>query len=609
MEDDKKYSIFQNLGYCLHAVRCAYPRLQAYCVLIVLANCAVPVITTFLPKVIIDGIVENKGFVRLLTITGIMAFCLAVLMGVQKYLDRLIYWHKFKLNAYFLRKVTKKGLTTDYRNQENEHFRRLQNESFECCNGNFSYFSQIMDAMVAFFSNLAGFIAFFGILTALNPIFLAFLCATTLTGFILNRRLNKWVEVNAEEKAGYEQRMRYVISASDDIRAAKDIRLYGMAAWLNRVYDSNLNGVLKWYRRYTSRLFGVSAADSGMSLIREAAAYLFLLYMVLRKEITVAEFVLFFNVAAGFSTWLAGILGQIGRLDRLNISVNRIRSYLEYPENYLREGGKTVPGTDRPCDIIFENVSFRYGEEGEDVLKNISLTLKAGEHLAIVGLNGAGKTTLVKLMCGLTEPSSGKVLYSNTDIREFNRDEYYGMFGAVFQDYSILPVTIAEAVAETAAEELDENRVEDCLKKAGLWDKIAGLKDGIRSKYDKAFWDDGVNLSGGEIQKLLLARALYRNSPIIVLDEPTAALDPVSENRLYETYDDVMKDKSTVFISHRLASTRFCHRILLIENGRIAEEGTHAELLAKKGRYYELFETQARYYREHPEGKEDSNEL
>ena len=150
--------------------------------------------------------------------------------------------------------------------------------------------------------------------------------------------------------------------------------------------------------------------------------------------------------------------------------------------------------------------------------------------------------------------------------------------------------------------------MQTCLKQAGLWEKIASLPEGIGSKYDKSFWDDGINLSGGEIQKLLLARALYRQSPVIVLDEPTAALDPVSENRLYETYDAVMKGKTTVFISHRLASTRFCHRIVLIERGQIVEEGTHGELLAKKGRYFELFETQAKYYRENPEGEVTGDE-
>lgn len=608
MNKDKKYTVFQNLSYCIHEAGEAYPRLLLFCALIVLINCAVPTITTFLPRVVINEITGKATILRLLTVTAVMTGSLAILTGLQKYLDRLIYWHKFKVNAFFLRKVTKKGLTTDYRNQEDEHFRKLQHESFACCNGNFSYFIQILDATVQFLSNILGLAAFFGILAALNPILIVFLCVTSLVSFFLNNRLNKWVAVNTEERVGYEQRMQYVISATNDMQAAKDIRLYNMAVWLNGIYEKNLKGVIGWYKKYTSKLFRVSAADSGFSLLREGVTYAFLLYMVLKKNLSVADFVLYFGVAAGFSAWLNSLLSQLTHISGLNLSVNRIRSYLEYPEVYLRDGGAPLPDKESPSEICLENVSFRYKEDGEDILKNISITLKPGEHLAVVGLNGAGKTTMVKLMCGLTEPSSGRVLYNGRDIREYNRDEYYRLFGAVFQDYSLMPVTIEEIVAEDVAGKIDREKVKECLKTAGLWDKVASLKGGILSKYDKSFWDDGINLSGGEIQKLLLARALYRQSPVIILDEPTAALDPVSENRLYETYDEVMKGKSTFFISHRLASTRFCDRILLIENGRIAEEGTHEELLNKKGRYYELFETQAKYYRENPEGKEDADE-
>ena len=381
-----------------------------------------------------------------------------------------------------------------------------------------------------------------------------------------------------------------------------------MAAWLNGIYDRNLKGLLGWYRKYTAKLFGVSAADSALAFVREGVTYAYLLYLALNGKITAAEFVLYFHVVAGFSAWLGNLLGQASELQQLNQCMNRFRSYLEYPEKYLREGGKPVGDRTEPKRMELRDVRFRYDEKGENVINGLSLTLESGEHLAVVGLNGAGKTTLVKLLCGLTEPSEGTVLYDGTDIREFNQEEYYRLFGAVFQDYSLLPVTIEEIVAENEREQIDHSRVETCLKQAGLWEKISSLPDGVKSKYDKAFWDDGVNLSGGEIQKLLLARALYRNAQVIVLDEPTAALDPVSENRLYETYDEVMQGKTTVFISHRLASTRFCHRIVLIEHGQITEEGTHEELLAIKGRYYELFETQAKYYRENPEGEVSGDE-
>lgn len=598
---DKKYTILQNLLFCLRTTKQAYPDLLVYCCSIIAVNCLIPVLTAFLPKVVIEEITVKKEIGHILLVTTEFTLALAVLMGLQQYLDRLIYWNKFKMNDVFLRKVTRKGLTTDYKNQENEHFRKLQNESFMSCNGPFSYYAQTYDAVVAFCSNLLGFLAFMGILVSLNPFLILFLCATTLVSFFVNRRINKWVVKNNEEKVGYQQRMQYIVSASEDMQAAKDIRLYHMADWMNRIYQKNMKGLLGWYRKYTAKLFGASAVDSSLTFFREGVTYLVLLYMVWNNQITVAEYVLYFNVVAGFSVWLSSMLGQISNLERLSLAMNRFRAYLEFPESYKREDGLAVTKRKQPGRITLENVSFRYSEDGADVLKNMNLEIVPGEHLAVVGLNGAGKTTLVKLICGLIEPTEGRVLYDGVDIREYNRNQYYDIFAAVFQDYSILPVSIEEIVAEDTEESIDSSQVEDCLKQAGLWDKVSSLEKGPKSHYDKSFWDDGINFSGGEMQKLLLARALYKQAPVVILDEPTAALDPIAENRLYESYDEMMEHKTTIFISHRLASTGFCNRILLIEAGEVQEEGTHRELLAKQGRYYELFETQAKYYREHLE--------
>lgn len=601
---DKKYTILQNLLYCLRTTKQTYPILLVFCFSIIAINCLIPVLTAFLPKVLIEGITMGKDIGHILLVTTGFTLALAVLMGMQEYLDRLIYWNKFKMNDVFLRKVTRKGLTTDYKNQENEHFRKLQNESFMSCNGPFSYYAQTYDAVVAFCSNLLGFLAFMGILITMNPFLILFLCVTTLVSFLINRRIIKWVEKNNEEKVGYEQRMQYIVSASEDMQAAKDIRLYNMAGWMNRIYQENMKGLLGWYRKYTAKLFGAAAVDSSLTFFREGVTYLVLLYMVWNNQITVAEYVLYFNVVAGFSVWLSSMLGQISNLERLNLAMNRFRAYLEFPESYKREGGVPILKREQPGKITLENISFRYREDGADILKDLNLEIIPGEHLAVVGLNGAGKTTLVKIICGLIEPTQGRVLYDGVDIREYNRTRYYDIFAAVFQDYSILPVTIEEIVAEDTRESIDSARVENCLKQAGLWDKIYSLEKGSKSHFDKSFWDDGISFSGGEMQKLLLARALYKQAPVVILDEPTAALDPLAENRLYQSYDDMMKDKTTVFISHRLASTRFCNRILLIESGEVQEEGTHEELLAKQGKYYELFETQAKYYRENPDGGE-----
>lgn len=609
MNQDKKYSIIQNLSYCIHMTKEKYPILLIFCFLIIFVNAAIPVIIAFLPKIIIEKITMQIGMGEIIVITVGFTLALAILMGIQEYLNQLIYWNKFKMNDYFLHMVTVKGLTTDYRNQENEHFRKLQSESFASCNGNFSYYAQTYDAGVLFFSNLLGFTAFTGILISLNPLLIVFLSVTTLISFYLNRRIVKWVDRNNEEKVGYEQKMKYIINASNDMHAAKDIRLYHMTTWMDQLYKENMAGLLGWYRKYTAKLFGVSAVDSSLSLFREGITYLVLIYMVWGNRVSVAEFILYFNVVAGFSTWLSSMLGQINNFERLSLAMNRFRSYLEYPEKYKREEGIPVEKTQLPEKITLENASFRYTEDGEDILSNINLNLNVGEHLAVVGLNGAGKTTLVKLICGLIEPTNGRVLYDGVDIREYNRNQYYQLFGAVFQDYSILPVTIEEIVAESVSDVAEKERVEECLRQAGLWDKITSLEHGIRSKYDKAFWDDGINFSGGETQKLLLARALYKQSPVVILDEPTAALDPIAENQLYEKYNDMMENKTTVFISHRLASTRFCNRILLIDGGRILEEGTHEQLLAKKGIYCNLFETQAKYYVKEADSEEVTNEI
>ena len=213
-----------------------------------------------------------------------------------------------------------------------------------------------------------------------------------------------------------------------------------------------------------------------------------------------------------------------------------------------------------------------------------------------MGQNGAGKTTLVKLICGFYDPTEGAVLLNGTDIREFNRREYYALFSAVFQQFSVLDVTLAENVAQQ--ENIDMERVKACVDKAGLTGKVESLTQGYETHIGRLVYEDGVELSGGETQRLMLARALYKGAPMLILDEPTAALDPIAENEIYLKYNEMTKGCTSVYISHRLASTRFCDRIILIADGKISEEGTHDSLMEHGGLYTEMFEVQSKYYRE-----------
>ena len=245
-------------------------------------------------------------------------------------------------------------------------------------------------------------------------------------------------------------------------------------------------------------------------------------------------------------------------------------------------------------------MSFRYPGAEKDTLSHINLTVAPGEKLAIVGLNGAGKTTLMKLVCGLLDPTSGKVLLNGEDIRKFNRRDYYTLFSTVFQDFSIFDTTFADNVTQVP-NSTDLVGMENAVKRAGLWEKYQSLPQGPDTHIGTGIYEDGIQLSGGETQRLMLARALYKDAPIIVLDEPTAALDPIAENQLYLRYSELTQGRTSFYISHRLASTRFCDRILLLGDGKILEEGTHQSLLELGGKYAEMFEIQSQYYQEEEE--------
>ena len=274
-----------------------------------------------------------------------------------------------------------------------------------------------------------------------------------------------------------------------------------------------------------------------------------------------------------------------------------MREFLEWEEPFLFEEGKSLPKELSSCEIRLEDVSYRYPGAQKDTISHMNLTLHPGEKLAMVGLNGAGKTTLVKLICGFFDPTQGRVLLNGQDIRQYNRKEYYGLFAAVFQSFSVVDCTVAQNVAQEA-KEIDRERVARCLEQAGLLEKVGELPQGMNTYLGRELYEEGVELSGGQNQRLMLARALYKNADILLLDEPTAALDPIAENDIYMRYSRMTEGKTALFISHRLASTQFCDRILFLKDGLIAEEGTHRSLLEQGGEYAKLFEIQSRYYRE-----------
>ena len=339
-------------------------------------------------------------------------------------------------------------------------------------------------------------------------------------------------------------------------------------------------------------------ADLILTFARNGIAYAYLLHLVLSNGLSASEFLLYFSAVGGFASWVSGILGDLSTLYHQSLDISTVRECIEYPEPFDLNGGDPLtPDNKTDYEIQLVNVSFRYPGSERYALENINLTLHPGEKLAVVGLNGAGKTTLVKLLCGFYDPTEGQILLNGKDIKAYNRRDYYKMFSAVFQNFSLLAATVAANIAQTE-DNIDLQKVKSCAKQAGLLTKLESLPDGFQTYLNRNVYENAIMLSGGETQRLMLARALYKDAPFIVLDEPTAALDPIAEAELYQKYSEMTLGRSSVYISHRLASTRFCDRIIFIENNHIVEEGTHEQLLAHGGRYAALFEVQSKYYKD-----------
>ena len=315
--------------------------------------------------------------------------------------------------------------------------------------------------------------------------------------------------------------------------------------------------------------------------------------LLIQGQIHIMTFFLYLFVVSRIYDPLQVALQNLMAIISLSVQTERMNEILQSP---MQTGAEKL--TNNGCDITFDHVSFSYAGADKKALNDSSFTIESGEHVALVGPSGGGKSTIVKLICGLYQPTEGNITINGIPLGSLNPAQYYKAIAAVFQDPFALSFSIAENVSCSPLEETDRNRCREALIRAGLWEKIASLPQKEETYLGKYMADDGITLSGGEMQKLMMARALYKNCHLLLLDEPTAALDAISENKMYETYSTLLKNKTALFISHRLASTRFCDTILFLENGKIKECGTHDELIALGGSYAHMFEVQSQYYQE-----------
>ena len=594
-----KYNMWQCSAYMISlAWREKEKKVLLLCLLQVFLAVASNLVNLYVSPTILSVVERRASTTELLTTVLMFVMLIMFCSASTSYVNSNAIYGRVTVRLGLIGAINKKSCTTSYPNLTDEKFIKLHAKSEQATNSNGQATEAIWETLTLLAQNCIGFVIYLFLLVSVDIWLMLVILLTSLIGYFVNKKLNGYGYRHREEEGEITAKLWYQIWRTNDYTAAKDIRIFGMKPWMQEITDKAMTAYTAFHRRAQNVYIWGRILDLVLAFLRNGLAYFVLIYMVMSGGLSVSAFLIYFSAVGGFTAWVNGILGNLTTLYRQSLDISTVREFLEYPEPFrFEDAEKLSVSAYARHELKLENVYFKYPGAEDYTLENINLTIHPGEKIAVVGLNGAGKTTLVKLICGFFDPTEGRVLLDGKDIREFNRQDYYAMFAAVFQNFSLLAGTVAANVAQTD-ENYDMERIKDCVEKAGLTAKINSLKDGYQTYLNRTVYENGAELSGGETQKLMLARALYKKAPFIILDEPTAALDPIAEADMYNKYNEMTKDRTSVYISHRLASTRFCDRILLIDGHKIAEEGTHEELLKLFGEYARLFKIQSKYYRE-----------
>ncbi len=603
-----KYNMWQNTGFML-GIAWKYDKSVIFlCIALAMATAGVTITELLIAPMILQKVETLAPLGQL--VVSILGFSvvLMVLSGLKAYLTENTLFGRVDLRTKLMTMIAGKDANTSFPNILDTDFLQMEDKAMRACSNNREATEAIWTTWTDILTNVLGFVVYLALLSNLNLGLILVVLATTIIGYFVNKRINEWGYRHREEEIQYNKKMNYAYHTSVDRAFAKDIRIFGLRTWVEDVWNSAYSLYRAFLEKREKIYLWTNVIDLVLAFVRNGIAYAYLIGLTLNQGLPVSQFLLYFNAVSGFTQWVTGILDQFSILHKQSLDLSTVRELLEWPEQFRFEDGEPLAkDLDKEYEIKLEDVSFRYPKAEKDTISHINLTIHPGEKLAIVGLNGAGKTTLVKLVCGFLDPTQGRVLLNGEDIRKYNRRDYYKLFEAVFQDFSVLEASVAENVAQRI-EDIDIPKVWSCLEEAGLTEKVRSLPKQLDTKIGRRVFEDGVELSGGQTQRLMLARALYKDAPLLVLDEPTAALDPIAENDIYMKYSEMTYGRTSLFISHRLASTRFCDRILFMEHGKIAEEGTHDQLLKLGGGYANLFEVQSQYYKEgghHGEQNED----
>lgn len=590
----KKKLIIDNLNYMFKKWYEWNKKSYFYCIISVISSVIITTMYAIILKVIINNIEKSEtieNFIKAILILSLVLI-ISILLNIysNKKLTFVADIARLKYRSIALDKL----MNTDYINIESiegrVQFEKGKDFAFM---GRWSGSQDFYQIITQIFTCILGFFSYLILLIYLNPIVVLLLLVTCVCEFFIVRKLSLMEIENRNYIVPIYQKIDYLFRTAISPTGIKDIKLYNAENWFKEMINKLTADCNAFLKNLTKTVFSVNFARTIIFFLRELLALIILLIQVFYYDLSMSNFVFYFGIITGFSSWIITIAQQLNNLERACYQCNEYRKFIDLKDekanNILKE--KILD----PKLIEFIDVSFDY--RNINILNNINFSIKKGEKIAIVGENGAGKTTLIKILCGLYKPTKGKILINGVDVTEINQKEYFKMFSVIFQDHFFLPDSIMNNITMKAKiDEIEEKRVIDILNQIGLIDKIKQTPNFLDTKMISEINKDAIEFSGGEEQSILLARCLYKNSPIIILDEPASALDPIAEDRLYNNYNDLMNDKTIIYISHRISSTKFCDKIIFLKKGKIVENGTFKELMNNKSYYWNMYKMQSFYY-------------
>ena len=602
---EKKNGVLKNIRIALKAWFRRYPSAWILVPVYLAIRIATPFINTLIPSLAIRSIGQGnvKNFVILIclallvfTIINAAANIMGTYVQVQRTYTRL---------AGYTADFAHKTLTTDYQNVEPQKKQKILGKAAQSLASNWRGVEHLMIQTTEFSILTFGIITYGSAVLMLDWKILVVTLAMFVFDVALRTHAIKYSDSKREESSEIWRKKNYIMQKSLNVSAGKDIRIYQLGNWFHKLLCEVVLARGKLEKKLQLRWYFPTVSGTFFNFGRDFIAYSILIKRVLDGQMDIATFTLYLGIISGFTNWIYSLSERFNNIRKSSHEFNDLHDFMNLPDKERKSpssaevstGSTTVHKESAP-EITFKNVSFAYPDVEKNTIQNLDFTIKAGEKIALVGNNGAGKTTIVKLLCGLYDQTQGEILVDGKTIDDLGLDKYQDKISVLFQDTNPMAFTIEENITGLEEGQGDLAKLEDSLKKSGLWDKVQSLPQKEKTYITQTFSDEGILLSGGETQKLLFAKAIYKNGSFLILDEPTSALDPLAESKIYEEYNNLAAGKTAVFISHRLASTKFCDRIMFLENGSIVECGSHEELMAKGGKYKEMFDIQAQYYRE-----------